>query len=183
MKTITSKVIGDLTQDEEFNNWWHAEFIPIPFFDNTRLCVTMVGFTPGQDYFFLQQADEALSNFLQKGKDDRLAISSFVFDNLEDFKCAAGTSSLSEELKELENEQSIWNFVTPHGITVQRRHRRDQDIYISISLNCEWEEEHGLQLVFRQGKKLTRVSSLDGHLTDADAYGLSDDKDKLLSAY
>ena len=52
-----------------------------------------------------------------------------------------------------------------------------------MACECEWEQEHGLQLVFRQGKKLTRVSDQDGHLTKADAYGIPDNEDKLLSAF
>lgn len=48
---------------------------------------------------------------------------------------------------------------------------------------CDWEEEHGLQLVFRQGKKLTRISDQDGHLTEADAYDKPDEEDELLSKF
>lgn len=46
---------------------------------------------------------------------------------------------------------------------------------------CEWEEEHGLQLVFKEGKKLTRISGYDGHITAADAYDIPDEQDELLS--
>ena len=183
MQKIISTVIGDLTQDDRFDDWWNAEYIPILFFDNSKLGITIMDYIPGEDKQFMQQADEALSNFLKKGKEDRLAISSFVFENFEDFKYAVDESDLSKELLELENEQDIWNFVRPQGITIKRRHRRDQDIYIFITLNCDWEEEHGLQLVFRQGKKLTRVSAIDGHLTNADAYGKPEEEDKLLSAF
>lgn len=49
--------------------------------------------------------------------------------------------------------------------------------------NCDWEYEHGLQFVFRQGRVLTRVSAEDGHLTEADAYDKPDSKDKLLSQF
>lgn len=35
-----------------------------------------------------------------------------------------------------------------------------------ISCECEWENEHGLQLIFKDGKSLTRVSSVDGSCED-----------------
>jgi Domain of unknown function (DUF6985) len=53
---------------------------------------------------------------------------------------------------------------------VSRRASGDKAIYVSIECNCEWEPEHGLQLVFRNGNQLVKVGPYDGHLTHADAY-------------
>ena len=36
--------------------------------------------------------------------------------------------------------------------------------------NCDWEEEHGLMLVWRNGTTLTKVGGYDGHLTNVNAY-------------
>jgi len=52
-----------------------------------------------------------------------------------------------------------------------------------VACECDWEPEHGLQLVFRQGRKLTRISAQDGHLTEADAYDKPDEEDELLSKF
>jgi hypothetical protein len=90
---------------------------------------------------------------------------------------------LLESAKQIKDKNEIWNFVYPSDIFVSRRHRRDKDIYITLACECEWNKEHGLQFVFRQGKKLTRISNQDGHLTEADAYDKPDSKDKLLYAY
>ena len=64
-----------------------------------------------------------------------------------------------------------------------RRSRRYEDIYINVTCECEWEKEHGLQIVFRQGKQLTRISEQDGHLTEADAYDKPDKEDALLNQF
>ncbi|MGK0365192.1 MAG: hypothetical protein ACI85O_002257 [Saprospiraceae bacterium] len=48
-------------------------------------------------------------------------------------------------------------YVYPQDIYVTRRHQSDKDIYLNIDCECEWEQEHGLQLVFRQGKQLTKI--------------------------
>ena len=66
---------------------------------------------------------------------------------------------------------------------MSRRAYQEQDIYVQVACECDWEQEHGLQLVFRQGKKLTRISDNDGHLTEADAYGKPDEEDELLSKF
>lgn len=52
-----------------------------------------------------------------------------------------------------------------------------------MDLDCEWEEEHGLALVFRKGMRLTRVSQYDGWLTEADAFDRPDAEDLLLSQF
>lgn len=54
-------------------------------------------------------------------------------------------------------------------------------LYVQVACACEW--EHGLQLAFRQGKKLTIISDQDGHLTEADAYDIPDEDDELLSRF
>ena len=55
-----------------------------------------------------------------------------------------------------------------------------RELLEAMSCHCRWEDEHGLQFVFRQGRDLVRVSSEDGHLTDSDAYDFPDREDALL---
>jgi len=51
-----------------------------------------------------------------------------------------------------------------------RRARGDRGIYVSLECNCDWEPEHGLQIVFKDGLCVTKVGPFDGHLTNSDAY-------------
>ncbi|WP_436534241.1 DUF6985 domain-containing protein [Actinoplanes sp. HUAS TT8] len=55
-------------------------------------------------------------------------------------------------------------------ITVSRDHWGDQRVYVSVEGDCDWEEEHGLQIVFRDGAAVTKIGPYDGHLTNANAY-------------
>ena len=55
----------------------------------------------------------------------------------------------------------------------------DGDRSISISAECDWEVEHGLQMVFRGGGRLSRVSDQDGHLTHSDVYDTPENEDKI----
>ena len=55
----------------------------------------------------------------------------------------------------------------------------NDQLYVIVFCECSWEEEHGLQLVFKDGKKLTRASGIDGHYTDDD----EESKDKLNKAW
>ncbi|WP_229076270.1 hypothetical protein [Actinoplanes sp. DH11] len=55
----------------------------------------------------------------------------------------------------------------PH---VSRDEYGDKHVYVSVECECDWEPEHGLQIVFRDGAEVTKVGPYDGHLTNAAAY-------------
>ncbi|MEU3643649.1 hypothetical protein AB0E59_09760 [Lentzea sp. NPDC034063] len=75
-------------------------------------------------------------------------------DELDDFPRIAGPAE-------------VWNHVSfaGHEVTVQRDHGGGP-VYISLEAECEWEVEHGLQVVFRDGARVTKVGPYDGHLTN-----------------
>ena len=176
---MISNTLGKLTQDKDVDEWLYVENVEIPFFDNFKLPVTFTNNTQT----FINESDFAVKNFLNLSKNDRLAISDLIYQNCRNFLDDIGYDELDKDLWEITDKDDIWNFVTPTNIYVEKRHRRDCDFYIQVTCECAWEQEHGLQLVFRQGKKITRVSDQDGHLTEADAYDKPDEEDKLLSEF
>lgn len=181
--TITSKTIGQLTQTENFPDWWKSNKIEIPFFDGKPLTITFMDFEPENDEKFIEEADNALNNFFNLKAVDRIAISDLAYKNCKDFIDAVSYDDVDERLHQIKSKTEIWNFIHPAEILVTRRPYKDQDIYILIACECDWEIEHGLQLVFRQGKKITRISEQDGHLTEADAFDKPDKEDELLSNF
>jgi len=180
---ITSQVVGQLTQDENFSSWWKSKAFEIPFFDNEKLTVTFMDYEPEHDRMFIKEADQSLMNFLKLDSSDRNSISELAYKNYMDFVDAVGPDDIDQSLREISDRNDIWNFIHPTEIYVTRRPYKEQDMYLQIACECDWEQEHGLQLVFRQGKKLTRISDQDGHLTEADAYGKPDEEDELLSKF
>lgn len=76
--------------------------------------------------------------------------------------------------------EEVWDYVTISFAYVSRRSRRDRSVYVSFAGGCDWEEEHGFQIVLRDGCRLVRVSTQDGHLTTADAYDLPESEDSIL---
>jgi hypothetical protein len=184
MNRITSQVAGELTQDEQLDDWWESTAaIAVPFFDGRALPVVFMNYTPAEDAAFLQQADDALRNFLALTMADRLAVSAHVHKNCTDFLEVVGHDEADEPMHAIKDASEIWAFVHPTNVYVKRRHRRDRDVYVQIACECEWEGEHGLQLVFRRGRQLTRVSAQDGHMTEADAQNKPDEEDELLSRF
>jgi hypothetical protein len=53
---------------------------------------------------------------------------------------------------------------------VSREAGGDRHVYVSLECGCDWEEEHGLQIVFRDGAAVTKVGPYDGHLTNESAF-------------
>ena len=84
-KEVTSKVIGRLKQEVNFPDWWKSSEIEIPFFDNKKLTITFMDFKPEHDNTFVEEADQALSNFLKLTPSDRNLISELAYKNCMDF--------------------------------------------------------------------------------------------------
>ena len=83
-----------------------------------------------------------------------------------DFLNAIGYEEQDKALWEIKEESEIWKFIYPEEINICRDYVEETAIYIVIICECEWEQEHGLQFVFKHGKRLIRVSAIDGQVTD-----------------
>jgi hypothetical protein len=82
-----------------------------------------------------------------------------------------------EDGDELDRKE-IWTLVgLGSHLIVSRRHRRDRGVYILLECSCDWEQEHGLQLVFKDGRSVNKVGPFDGHLTNSDAFDDDDLED------
>lgn len=65
----------------------------------------------------------------------------------------------------------VWDHIEfGEKVHISRRFHGDKGVYVSMECNCDWEPEHGLQIVFRNGRCVSKVGSYDGHLSNADAY-------------
>jgi hypothetical protein len=124
------------------------------------------GFGDGKDI------NAAVVNFLSLGTVEREEAGERLFQNYKEFVDRVGEEELSLSIS---NPDEVWANVRPFEIFVSRRDRRDRDVYVQVTCDCSWEVEHGVQLVFRQGRELVYVSDCNGHLTRADAYDLPDD--------
>ncbi|GIF77126.1 DUF6985 domain-containing protein [Asanoa siamensis] len=72
----------------------------------------------------------------------------------------------------------VWDYVDLAGeVTVRRDTDAAGPVCLSLECECDWEPEHGLQIVFREGRTVIKVGASDGHLTNASAYGRDDLRD------
>jgi hypothetical protein len=167
-------VLGPLHRDPHIPEWLVSEPLPTPFFHGQKLPVTIEGLKESDQ----KEIEDAISSFLRLGRIERLAISGYVFAN---YQQTAELVSEDDLVCHIESEQAVWEHVQPGAIYISRRDRRDCAIYLMVGANCDWEPEHGLQIVYRRGSELVRVSQQDGHLTYTDAYDLPEEEDTIVS--
>lgn len=72
---------------------------------------------------------------------------------------------------QIETPEDVWQHIKfGNSPLVSRREHGDGLVYISLECFCEWEQEHGLEIVFREGKHINKIGPFNGHLTNSDAY-------------
>lgn len=166
-------VLSPLRPDAQFPDWLVSGPVNVPYFDGQALEFTLEGLTDADE----AEAQNAVNAFLALDATARLAASPFVFQN---YRRMADLMGEEEMDCRVSVPEEVWAHVQPTGIVVSRRHRRDHAVYVQIAANCDWEPEHGLQIVYRRGQELSRVSDYDGHLTHADAYDLPEEQDRIV---
>ena len=164
------KNLGELKQNENNKEYWESGEVEIPYFDNISLKFT-IKLNQGD---FIDDFEKAVDNFLKLSAEDRLKISQYVYKNYQEFTNSVGEGKSID----IFDEREVWKHVHPSEIIVSRR-SKDKLVYVQIIAENDWEEEHGIQLVYKEGKELSRVSICDGHLTHSDAFGLSEKEDSI----
>ena len=177
MDSILVSGIGQLKTDKDVAEWLRSENVAVKIFDGKSLTF-VIDIKKDLDSALLNKVELAIQNFLNLDSSYRNEISNLVYENYQDMIDHSDIKHL-----DVKKPSDIWNFIYPEEIFISQRSRRDEDIYIKVVCNCDWDKEHGLQLVFKNGLKITRVSSQDGHLTNSDAYDTPDSEDKLLSIF
>jgi hypothetical protein len=71
---------------------------------------------------------------------------------------------------EIASPKDVWKHVHFGPEATVGLRAKDGKIYVSLECSCDWEEEHGLQIVLEEGRRVNKVGPFDGHVTNADAY-------------
>ncbi|HVJ61512.1 MAG TPA: hypothetical protein VM555_02230 [Tahibacter sp.] len=173
-EAIWSAVLGTLQRDE-FDDWWISPARPLPFFDDRPLDIRYTGFRPDDDPDFIGEADAAVANLLRRTSDDRRGMSQHVYRNCMDFLDAVEADETDSPMRAMASPLDVWRFVHPYGVYVSRDPHRDRGVYARICCHCDWEPEHGLQLVFDGVGRLIRVSANDGDIHGWNGDGMIDE--------
>lgn len=166
-------LLGQLSPHPDIPEWLVSQPVAIRYFDGLQLAFTLDGLEASDE----SDTREAIESFLKLDSVDRIAASPYVFKNYQQIASVLRKEDIGCEIAA---EIDVWKHVRPTEIFVSRRNRGSRAICIQILAECDWEPEHGLQIIFRDGRVLSRVSAQDGHLTHADAHGLPEDQDRIV---
>jgi hypothetical protein len=154
--------LGEVAKDEQFG-CYYSKPVPVPMFGGKECRIVLEGYDEDErkeDFqvaianllsgspAVLREADEPLYRY---------------YKDLEEWWLENGNDPIAPA--------DVWQHVRLGGEPmVSRRPYGDKGIYISVECGCDWEEEHGLQLVLKNGLKINKLGGYDGHLTNSDAF-------------
>jgi hypothetical protein len=149
-----------------FDVAWTAEAIEVPLFDGQTVPVSLS--SPGlADAFTPDDAeaiDAVMDAFLALTPSDRAVAGVPVLAYCKDTLEAIGADwPEARKMAAIADPADIWRHVVVREIDIRKDTRQGEpSIYVLVHCACDWEEEHGLQLVYRGGNVLTRVGQQDG---------------------
>lgn len=156
--------LGECKFDERYE-CYSSEPISVPVLNDTK-CRVLVENYDGDSA--IKEIHETIANFLRANIEVLTAAEPYIFkyylDVMASIKPQDNFPSISEP-------SEIWKFIQLGKVAiVGRREHGDKGIYVSLECNCDWEPEHGLQIIFKNGVIVNKVGPYDGHLTNSDAY-------------
>lgn len=144
--------------------WYRSEKLPVPVLGGKQCHFVVAGYDDDEN-----KADyhAAIANFL--------SIDPSVLKKAEPHLYRYYESVLAyldeDEVETIDSPSDVWNHIElGDEALVGRRTEGDLGIYISLECGCDWEEEHGLQIVFKNGERVNKVGPYDGHFAHSDSF-------------
>jgi hypothetical protein len=167
---MENPIIGKLTKNQKFD-WYESELIKVPCLNNSECKFIFERYEKDLNKI---EFDQALTNFLNLSPEVFNKINSdlyhYYIDSIKDY-------GLKNYLK-IESSENILNYVHIRAeVMICRRVYGDKGIYITLEGECDWEKEHGLQIVFKSGEYINKIGPFDSHLTNSDAYAREEFED------
>ncbi|MDX8456835.1 hypothetical protein RFM98_29275 [Mesorhizobium sp. VK9D] len=155
--------LGECKLDED-QGCYVSKPISLPVLNGKKCTVLVEGYDeepPVGDF------DDAIANFLKAPNTVLTSAQPHIFRYYLDVKESVEPE---DDFPSIGSPSEIWKFVQLGEEAFVSRRQRDNGIYISLECNCDWEPEHGLQIVFKNGHVVNKIGPYDGHLTNSDAY-------------
>lgn len=144
---MKSKILGEIESHELDPDLYFGQPIGVPYFDNKKINVAIAAANHEET---LIESDKVLAKFMSLKATDRNNNSKTIIEYYE--SCVK--FGICDKI-EMNKDNEIWEYVNPTEIIVDSE--MDFGFYVTVSCECKWEPEHGLQLEFRNGTELVRA--------------------------
>lgn len=161
--------LGSVTRDDEFG-WYRSARLPARALAGAMCHIVVDGYDadPAKDEFHA-----VISTFLALDESALSAAAPSIFEYYQD--TVTSFDANDDWHVEIFGPDEVWNHVhIGDQAMVKRNPHGDRRVYVSVECECDWEPDHGLQVVFREGRTVSKVGPYDGHLTNAAAYARDD---------
>ncbi len=146
---ITSvKGLGEMRRDSETPDWLCSEIVKVELLDGKLLPFIIEEVDLAS---YRESIESAVTNFLALNVGRRDGVTELVYKNYEVYRGAVDPPP-----PEVKDPSDIWRYIYPSGVFVKQG-PEGKDFYIVVSGNCEWEIEHGLEMVFKHGDQIVSV--------------------------
>lgn len=144
---------------------WVSEPISVRLFRGAEVRIQIFPERDDDEGFLLADQLEAFQRFLALPESRSAEIIPHLWRYYRDVRASVAPP----DVPEISDPSAVWRHVTPRFASPCR----DESgvVYVSVEAECDWEIEHGLQLVLQNGERWVRVSDYSGHLTDGRAWG------------
>jgi len=160
--TLVIPGLGTVVED---GDWFVTEPRLVPVLGGPCRFV-IDGYDPREDARDLVACVEAFSALDASAL---MAASAHVFDYYMDV--AREVAAHEPDFPDIAQPTEVWDFVTLTREPFVQREEVGGPWFVALDNECAWESEHGLMLVLEEGRRVTKVSEYDGHLTNRHAFG------------
>ncbi|MFI0450171.1 DUF6985 domain-containing protein [Actinomadura sp. 6N118] len=158
---------GQVVKDIDLG-WYQSEPVPVPALGGVLCRVIVDGYDedPAPEDFHA-----AIRAFLALERSALVAAAPSIFAYYRDIMDDVVDAGDDDWYVEIEGPDTVFDHIQfGDAPTISRDSHGDRHVYVSLECECDWEPEHGLQIVLRDGRTVTKVGPYNGHLTNAAAY-------------
>ena len=167
--TDETSSIGLLKYDNEMQ-WHTTPLLDFPALNSSKAEVIIEDFTRQNE----NHLADAIRNLQNLSPTMMNAQNAEIFRYYQDCKRAFDHGS------RIETQNDVWSHTRFSGEIVASFDRHNPEtVYLSVTFECDWEPEHGLQVVFKNGRDICKIGSFDGHTTNVEAFGRPDFESKI----
>lgn len=156
--------IGILEEDPDMG-WHESAPVALPLFNGAEYNLIIEGYSDEHREAIFATVANLLSRDFSVLREVEGEIYAYYTD------CKPYWQPGDEGYVEIATPADVWKHVHFGFEAHISSHDRDGHCYVSIECNCDWEPEHGLQIVLRDGLRVNKLGPYDGHVTNSNAYG------------
>jgi hypothetical protein len=152
--------LGPLTEDPDLG-WHWTEPLAVPLLGGAVCEFALSGYGDDPDP---EDFHKAIRTFLGLDRSVLEAAAPHLYAYYRDI------AALDDGCVVIDGPETVLDHVRFGPEPMVERDDGDGHVHVSLEGGCDWEPEHGLQVVLRDGATVTKVGPYDGHLTNASAH-------------